>query len=102
MASMQDQLYKEMEVAGLAKFTAYCNKSVKVVFEDRTIVRMVHGCENVRLLTRLGEEIMVNMNKQHPLLIKEYINYIKVAEEFFEWAFLTHEERLRKEAFANE
>jgi len=30
-----------MEVPGLAKFTAYCNKAVRVVFEDRTIVRLM-------------------------------------------------------------
>ena len=59
MASMQDQVYKEMEVAGLAKFTAYCNKAVRVVFEDRTIVRLMQGCEAARIfsnsnLTYLG------------------------------------------------
>ena len=63
MASMQDQIYKELEVAGLAKFTAYCNKSVKVVFEDRTIVRMMLGCDHVRLLTRRGEELLLNLRK---------------------------------------
>jgi hypothetical protein len=52
-----------MEVANLAKFTAYCNKSIKVVFEDRTIVRMMHGCESIRILTRLGEEVIINLNK---------------------------------------
>ena len=43
MTSLQDQIYKEMEIDGLAKFTAYCNKQVKVVFEDRTIIRMIYG-----------------------------------------------------------
>ena len=48
-------------MAGLAKFTAYCNKAIKVVFEDRTIVRMVYGCDSIRLLTRLGEELLLNL-----------------------------------------
>ena len=64
MASQQDQVYKEMEVQNLAKFTAYCNKSIKVVFEDRTIVRMMQGCESIRILTRLGEEVIINLHKQ--------------------------------------
>ena len=66
MASMQDQVYKEMEVPGLAKFTAYCNKVVKVVFEDRTIVRMMLGCQSARILTRLGEEVILNLYLPKP------------------------------------
>ena len=103
MASQQDAIYKEMEVAGLARFTAFCNKSIKVVFEDRTIVRMMLGCEAVRILTRLGEEVIINLNKPkyhntaHFSLVAEYQNYIKVAEEFFTWAFSSIEERTQRE-----
>ena len=100
MASKQDQIYKEMEVAGLAKFTAYTNKAIKVVFEDRTIVRMMQGCDAVRILTRLGEEVLINLRKQnyqnpsHFTLMQEYANYLRVAEEFYEWAFYTPTQRL--------
>lgn len=83
MASMQDQLYKELELEGLGKFEAYCNKSIKVVFEDRTIVRMMSNCQSVRLLTRLGEEVIINLattlNPQLHAFYREYSNYIKVA-----------------------
>ena len=33
------------------------------MFEDRTIVRMMHGVESIRILTRLGEEVIINLNK---------------------------------------
>ena len=92
-----------MEVPGLTKFTAYCNKAVRVVFEDRTIVRLMQGCEAARILTRLGEEIILNLSKPkipNPAmfsLIQEYSNYLKVAEEFFEWVFSSPEQRSQKE-----
>lgn len=63
MASMQDQVYKELEVDGLARFTAYCNRSIKVAFEDRTILRVAEGCDSIRVLNRLGEEMLINLNK---------------------------------------
>jgi hypothetical protein len=50
------EVFKEVEVEGLAKFTAYRNKAVKVAFEDRTIVRL--GLGSIRVLTRLGEELV--------------------------------------------
>lgn len=50
------EVFKEMEIEGLAKFTAYRNKAVKVAFEDRTIVRLALG--SIRVLTRLGEELV--------------------------------------------
>lgn len=89
-----------MEVAGLAKFTAYCNKAIKVVFDDRTIVRMVYGCDSIRLLTRLGEELLLNLKSPSvatQAMLQNYANYIRVAEEFFEWAFSSLEERQMRE-----
>ena len=38
--SGSDQVVKELKVNGLATFTAFANHAIKVVFEDRTIVRM--------------------------------------------------------------
>ena len=35
-----NEIVKEMSVNGLANFTAFANQAIKVVFEDRTIVRM--------------------------------------------------------------
>jgi hypothetical protein len=63
MAAQQDQVYKELSMPGLAQFTAYCNKAIKVVFEDRTIVRMMKGCDAIRVLNRLGDEVLINLRK---------------------------------------
>ena len=38
-----NEVVKEMSVNGLANFTAFSNQAIKVVFEDRTIVRMQKG-----------------------------------------------------------
>ena len=38
--SGSDQVIKEMTVGGLATFTAFANHAIKVVFEDRTKIRM--------------------------------------------------------------
>jgi hypothetical protein len=38
--SGSDIVLKELSVKGLATFTAFANKAVKVVFDDRTIIRM--------------------------------------------------------------
>lgn len=37
------EILREMEVNGLARFTAYANHAIKVHFDDRTIVRMQKG-----------------------------------------------------------
>lgn len=41
--SGSSEVIKELQVKGLANFTAYANHAIKVVFEDRTIVRMQQG-----------------------------------------------------------
>ncbi len=38
--SGSEYVVKEIQVKGLATFTAFQNKAIKVVFDDRTIVRM--------------------------------------------------------------
>jgi hypothetical protein len=81
---------------GMGHFIAYSNKAIKAVFEDRTLVRMMHGCDVIRILNKKGEEYFFNVNKPN-LLFNEYRNYVKVAEEFYEWAFLSKEEREAKE-----
>ena len=69
---------------------AYGDRSVKGMFEDRTIVRMREGREMVLILDRSGREIAINLNKPNSLF-HEYKNYVKVTQEFFEWAFLSAE-----------
>lgn len=41
--SGSDIVLKELSVKGLATFTAFENKAIKVVFDDRTIIRMQQG-----------------------------------------------------------
>jgi hypothetical protein len=89
---------KEITLDGLGKFIAYSNKSIKVMFEDRTILRLMNNCDIVRLLNKRGEEVVFNINKESShLLMREYGNYVKVGEEFFEWAFSSPEQRALKE-----
>ena len=51
-----------MEVPGLARFTAYSNFAIKVLFDDRTIVRMQKGYDVVKILSSQGEELVFNVN----------------------------------------
>jgi len=55
------QVIREMEVNGLARFTAYANFAIKVHFDDRTIVRMQKGQEVVKVLSARGEEYVFNI-----------------------------------------
>ena len=57
-----DQVVKEMTVNGLATFTAFANHAIKVVFEDRTIIRMQKGQEFIRVLSSKGEELVFNVH----------------------------------------
>ena len=60
--SGSDQVVKEMSVSGLANFTAFANHAIKVVFEDRTIVRMQKGQEFIRVLSSKGEELVFSVH----------------------------------------
>jgi len=55
------QVLREMEVTGLARFTAFANHAIKVHFDDRTIVRMQKGREVVKVLSSRGEEFVFNI-----------------------------------------
>ena len=80
----------------MGSFTAYCNEGVKAMFTDRTIVRMMRNCSVIRILNKRAEELYFNL--QHPnAAIADYNNYIKITQEFLDWAFSTPEERQRKE-----
>ena len=96
MAGNGDTVYKEMSVKDLGHFTAYHNRAIKAVFQDRTIVRMMKDCRIIRVLTRRGDELLFNLDHPNPAQ-DDYQDYIKVSREFFEWAFLTAEEKQEKE-----
>ena len=96
MAAKQDEVLNNLEVKGLANFTAFHNKAIKVVFEDRTIVRMMQSCDIVRVLNKRGDEMLFNLKNPNAAYF-EYQNYVQVSLEYFEWVFASPEERLRKE-----
>ena len=58
--SGSSEVVREMEVAGLARFTAYANYAIKVHFDDRTIVRMQKGRDVVKVLSARGDELVFN------------------------------------------
>ena len=76
----------------LGQFTAYNNRAIKAVFHDRTIVRMMKECQIVRILNRRGYELLYNLKHPNPSIQQEYHDYIKAAQEFYEWVFLSQEE----------
>ena len=88
MASHADQVIQAMTVADLGEFKAYANGAIKVVFQDRTIVRLMKDCPIIRVLTRRGDELLFNFNHPNPAQ-KEYQDYIQVAQEFFDHCFLS-------------
>ena len=96
MAAEPDKIYKEMPVKDLGHFIAYNNRAIKAVFEDRTIVRMMQDCRIIRVLNRRGDELLFNLDHPNPAQ-REYEDYITVSREFFEWAFLTQEQKQEKE-----
>lgn len=76
---------------------------MRVVFDDRTIVRLQRGQDAVKILSRSGEELVFSLSGmgRNQLAQKYYQNYVQVATEFFDWIFLTKAEqevRQREEA----
>jgi hypothetical protein len=77
-----------MEMKDLGHFYAYNNGAIKASFQDRTIVRLMKDCKIIRVLNKRGDELLFNLD--HPnQAMAQYNDYIKVANEFFEWAFTT-------------
>ena len=97
MAAQNNLVYKELALEGLGQFTAYTNRTVKVVFEDRTLLRLTDKSDVVKLINRRGEEVVFGLKKEQSHLQQEYGNYVKVGEDFFEWAFSSPEMRALKE-----
>jgi hypothetical protein len=64
-----------MEVKGLAQFTSYYNKAIKVVFEDRTIVRMMQKSDIVWVLSIKGDEMFFNVKRPN-VAYYDYQKYI--------------------------
>ena len=52
-------------------------------------------CRIIRVLNRRGDELLFNLDHPNPAQ-DDYQDYIKVSREFFEWAFLSAEEKHEK------
>ena len=84
-----DNILNEIEMKDLGLFTAYKNKSVKAKFNDRTIIRLMSDCEIIRILNCRGDELLFNIQHPNQSLFNEYGQYIKLTQEFLEYAFMS-------------
>lgn len=97
LSATHDRVFKEIQVKDLATFIAYHNKSIKIVFEDRTIVKMMVNNSIIKILNKYGIEITLNMDKPNQQQYQEYQKYIQVSIEFLEWVYLSKEEKQVRE-----
>ena len=67
-----DQIVLQQDIKDLGTFTAYSNKAIKVMFNDRTIVRAMLACPIVKILNRKGDELLINYEHPNQSLIGEY------------------------------
>ncbi|CAI2364677.1 unnamed protein product [Moneuplotes crassus] len=101
------------EVPGCGRFFAYrvkqeglgeFNESIEIKFEDRTHLRMIKGFPLIKINTFFGTELKLNLDEKlefTKFLTKEEKEsipyYIKTGLEYMEWAFLSLEERYKRE-----
>lgn len=86
-----DGIKFENEIEGVGVFTAYNDRSIRVLFEDRTVIRIYLDL-TVSAITRSGE--MVKLSLENPYNFEQYI---PICIEFYDWAFTSHSEKLRRE-----
>lgn len=72
-----DGIKVENQVEGLATFTAYNDRSVRVLFDDRTVIR-IYPDMRVTAINRSGEVAKLNLDS--PIGFEEYI---PVCVEFY-------------------
>ena len=70
----------EQSLEGVGQFTAYNDKSVRILFEDRTLIRLQPDM-SVNLITRSGEIMKLSLEKP-----REFGGYVQAAAEFYAWA----------------
>lgn len=63
-------------------FEAFKNKSIKIVFMDRTILRINFGQDFATILTKLGDTVKVRLDMPN-----EFSYYVNIALEYFEHVF---------------
>jgi len=103
----EEELYKSMpfEVIHQSKngygfFEAYKNKSIKVVFTDRTVLRINFGQDVAQILTKNAERVEVRLDRPN-----DFKDYVKIACEYYENVFTdpkTKLERMKESAMLND
>lgn len=72
-------------------FEAYKNRTVKVLFSDRTILRIDYGDEHASIISKTGESLKVLIDKPN-----DYAYYINHALDFYEDMFLDSTTKVQK------
>jgi len=74
-----------------ASYEAFKNRSVKVVFRDRTVVRINFAEEFANILSKYGEQVRVRTDNP-----KEYQDYVDMALEYYDDVFTDPHTKLQK------
>jgi len=74
-----------------ASYEAFKNRSVKVVFRDRTVVRINFAEEFANILSKYGEQVRVRTDNP-----KEYQDYVDLALQYYDDVFTDPHTKLQK------
>ena len=85
-------LIRVEKVRKLGQFTALSDRSIKAVFDDRTVLHSNPGFTRCHVIFKDGAAIHVNVSL--PLNAKRYV---KAAHEFYQWVF-EHNDAVAKKA----
>jgi hypothetical protein len=80
-------IFVEQVVSGLGKFTLFEDRSAKAVFNDRTTVKISDNMAHV--VSKEGEELDLSIE-----LALGYEDYVKVVNDFLQWATRSEEQKL--------
>lgn len=84
----------------IGSFEAYKNRSVKVIFKDRTVLRINFGEDVANILTKFGDQVSVRVDNA-----KEFEYYTRIALDYYYDIFTdsqTKMERQQEEAYRND
>ena len=87
---MLDGIKFENEVEELGSFIAYNDKSIRVLFNDRTLIR-IYSDFTVSAISRSGEAARFSL--ENPF---GFENYIPVCVEFYNWAFMSQADQTKR------
>lgn len=82
----------EEQITEMGTFTAYNDHSIKVKFSDRTMLRLKKGSPIVKILDPLGESHSLHIERP-----SQFLDHIRSAMEFYQWAYSTPEQRHEQE-----